>query len=57
MDPNKALDTIRENIAAYYATDDAEMVNDAAARVIEAIEGLDSWIVSDGFLPNSWDRS
>ena len=56
MDINETLRIIRENVAVYRATDDAETANDAAERVVEHVEALDGWLSKGGFLPTAWAR-
>lgn len=54
MDPNAALQIIRDNVQTYRDSTDAETANDAAERVVEAAADLDEWIVRGGFLPSDW---
>lgn len=55
MDPDKALAELRR-LASQYG-DDAppiEEVDDLALRMVEAFQGLDTWIINGGFLPTDW---
>ena len=57
MDPDAALEQIRECLAEYRTAedrDDPEAVTEALARLAEITEGLDAWISKGGFLPRAW---
>jgi len=57
MDPNEALEQIRQAVARYHnATSDLE-ITFAAEAVINGFEDLDRWLSRGGFAPQAWDRS
>lgn len=58
MDPNKALETIRENAAEIRNQDDDGILNDTSiiGALLESWEALDEWLTHEGFLPVDWTR-
>lgn len=50
MDPNETLRIVREQLAEFHAdsSDYDEVV------LVDAVEALDQWLVSGGFLPDAW---
>ena len=59
MDPNAALDNLREAVARYneaYDNGDPEGCRYAAHDLAEAADALDGWITRGGFLPTGWQR-
>lgn len=56
MDPDTALDAIRNAATDYEAAETVDEENDAATRLIEHVRALDDWLCSRGFLPRDWSR-
>lgn len=67
MDPDEALREIRSIIAEHEEAQDSEELGDDddnedntahesidVPRLIDLIDGLDSWMMKGGFLPKSW---
>jgi hypothetical protein len=55
MDPNKALEKIRELIREVYNDKrDFHTVPEAAIELADTINSLDAWLISGGFLPDAW---
>jgi hypothetical protein len=59
MDPNAALDTIREaatNLRAQLDSDDpsSSAIEQEAGWLAEHFEALDGWLLKGGFLPDEW---
>ena len=55
MDPNAAVDKLREALAAYQANaDDPEAAANAASDVVDAAEALDVWLTMGGMPPTEW---
>ena len=59
MDPNAALAALRELIRDWNGTDDNDLAGMAsiAESFVENFSGLDSWIMSGGFLPRDWTNA
>lgn len=59
MDPNAVLAEIRTLYLRYvaYRTDADSQALDVADDLAERVEALDAWIVTGGFLPDSWNRA
>lgn len=59
MDPNAALQEIRELLADVFATDPAanERWQDAALDLAQHVTNLDTWISGGGFLPTEWQNA
>jgi len=55
MDPNETLASIRNARDDYNMASSIGQQDDAAERVIEHFEALDSWLSRGGFLPDAWD--
>ncbi len=59
MDPNAALVTVREQLAAFQGLTDSDVYSDAdwdLDALIESVSALDEWLSRGGFLPTSWER-
>lgn len=54
MDPNTALDEMRQSIKAYFLTDDDERAKAEAQVVVERACALDEWLSRGGFKPTAW---
>lgn len=58
MDPNTALDNVREAVGELRQQDD-DGVLDGTSQVgflLESFEALDEWLTKGGFLPVAWGR-
>ena len=53
MDPNAALEEIRA-LVSRIGTPASEPASADALRLVELVEGLDTWITCGGFPPQSW---
>ena len=56
MDPNKALEDVRDIIARIEDTDDVLPTFELAEQLAEIVGGLDEWLSRGGFLPDDWRR-
>jgi len=56
MDPNAVLDQIRTNAKAFWE-EDGENDIEALTELVSAIEDLDEWLTSGGFLPSAWTNT
>lgn len=57
MDPDAALATIRMLAAALGGRDGWNAAqDDNLDALIEALDGLDTWLSRQGFLPQAWAR-
>jgi hypothetical protein len=56
MDPNVALEEIREQVAEFEGLSDDNFVDAlrAADQIVEHFKALDEWLSKDGFLPSAW---
>jgi hypothetical protein len=54
MDPNQALQEIREVVDAILGDDSASDLPEKAASLAERVTALDVWISRGGFLPGPW---
>jgi hypothetical protein len=59
MDPNKALETIRECTGELRSQDDDGTLDSGSqtGTLLEAIESLDEWLCKGGFLPDDWKEN
>lgn len=57
MDPNECLRTIRGYVHAINNDWDEEVDLDDAMYLAGAIESLDHWLSSGGFLPTVWQEA
>jgi hypothetical protein len=53
MDPNAALARIQELVREIL---DNELASDEAVELAEAVDDLDEWIGSGGFIPTEWRK-
>lgn len=53
MDPNAALQNIREMVSATLANAD-ESTSEWLLELCESVDALDEWISNGGFLPAAW---
>ena len=57
MDPNAALEALRDAMRRYSAEDDEGHDRYVAAtEAAEAAEALDEWLSNGGFLPSAWQH-
>jgi len=59
MDPDKALETIRESLAVLRIPEDHVGVierDEALGDLVESMGALDEWLSRGGFLPADWQR-
>lgn len=56
MDPDKTLESMRENIRIWLGDPDSDAGRQAAAWASEAADSLDQWLSKGGFLPKDWSR-
>ena len=54
MDPDAALQNIREYVDELRDATNPEDLADAAVNVCEAFDTLDNWLKVGGFLPREW---
>jgi hypothetical protein len=54
MDPDQALANAREAAQDYDEAGSLGSESDAAERLVEAFNALDSWLSKGGFLPRDW---
>jgi len=54
MDPNIALDKLREMCAEATQSEEGELLGINIFDVTEAFEALDQWLSNGGFLPSEW---
>lgn len=54
MDPNAALEEIRELVAAIATATDEEIGAGLGAALAERVNGLDVWLDAGGFKPDAW---
>lgn len=52
MDPNKALDELREMVSDILGDNHHSATT---VRFAERFDALDEWLSKDGFLPRSWE--
>jgi hypothetical protein len=59
MDPNAALDELRELARQLRDPQPEQVLDDLedVGRMVELFEGLDTWLLKGGFLPDAWGRS
>jgi hypothetical protein len=56
MDPNAALERLRELIAINVRAETDSFKSELADDICEVLEGLDQWLSRGGFLPKAWNR-
>ncbi|BCP36387.1 hypothetical protein MINTMi198_17570 [Mycobacterium intracellulare M.i.198] len=52
MDPNEALQDIRNGLANYFANG----IDVDLDHIFDRVEALDEWLSRGGFLPDAWQR-
>ena len=57
MDPNEALNDLRDGIDAYEASEPGtDAYERAHTTVVSAARALDEWLSRGGFLQTDWER-
>ena len=56
MDPNEALEQIRQALVQYYQATTNEEAAEAGGALAGHVGALDRWLSRGGFLPQAWDR-
>lgn len=56
MDPNAALEKIRDLLHTSTAYSERGLNWWESAELIEQVESLDEWLSRGGFLPEAWQR-
>lgn len=57
MDPDVALERMREIVTDYDHYDNDDRRNTACSELVDIVSGIDDWMSKGGYAPTAWTRT